>query len=245
VTEALRVAVAEPLSALGLYFERLIGEAGHTVWCGDKSPPDVVLLGLDGPDREWTLSIEAWLASGALVIATSARTEAFTLIEDRDDSTLRLLRPFTPTRLRQAITLAGTLLTDAVTVAANGDDPGRAETLSMSDPLGAPPVQAVSQVDLESLHELPPDALEVEPNVEVGSLQSAVPGPNALKPEATELRPERVISADLIIIDDEMLLSEALEIRIAEAIADSVQGLASLDSRDATIATLRYLIQTA
>lgn len=223
---------------MGLYFERLVADSGSLVWHEGDEPAHVVVLSLDGGDPEWALLVEEWLASGVIVIATAAKTERFLVVEDRDENTQRLLRPFSPTRLREALGTAK-VIRDEATVRAPLIDSSVLALAALAPEVEevVPIALKVEPISAETPVEIPAEA---EPHEELLDSLESLPEGDAATPQ-----PEREISADVLIVDDEAMLSEALEIRIAETVADSVDELAALDSRDARVATLRYLIQTA
>jgi hypothetical protein len=262
---------------MGHYFERIIAGAGCHVWHKGEALPDAVILSLDGAGREWALLREEWLATGVIVVATGAKTDSFLMIDDRDDSTQRLLRPFTPARLREALAAAEEFHRSDVTRRAHAIEEGElaATALPAIEPVDAEPIEAAntpssavvpepvltefdpaddspSSVDTERVSAAP---IALEP---AAILATDAPSPEghpqptlaeefiaALNPDDLELEPEREISADVQVVEDEALMSEALEIRLAETIAVAVPGLARLDSSAARVATLRHLIQNA
>ena len=261
---------------MGHYFERIIAGAGCHVWHKGEALPDAVILSLDGADREWALLREEWLAAGVIVVATGAKADSFLMIEDRDDSTQRLLRPFTPARLREALAAAEEFHRSDVTRRAHAIEEGElaATPLPANEPADAehdaanapssavvpesvltefdPADDSPSSVDAERVSAAP---IALEPAAILTADAPSPEGPPqstlaeefiaALNPDYLELEPEREILADVQVVEDEALMSEALEIRLAETIAVAVPELARLDSRAARVATLRCLIQNA
>lgn len=232
MSESIRVALVEPIPALQPLFERVIAATECELWLkGDEVVPDLVVLGLDSPDPGWAITVERWLAKGVPVIASAIRAESFSLVGEHPASVQALDRPFTPLQLKGALAISA----DLVRASALVEAPTTAEGLmavpaTLSRPAGD---------DQQN------DGLDDE-DFDVTEIQVA-------ELDLVEYEPEQSLSGDVEVVTDidrnletDVALSEEqVEIRVAEAIAEVLDEVAALPTREERVAMLRYLIQTA
>ena len=265
MTPAFRVAVADPLPALAPYFERLVSDAGYDVWRAGDPLPDIVLLNLDPAHTKWALRIEEWLAVPAAVVATASDDAAFTLVDDRALPVAHLRRPFTPPALRDALADAETAVREraaaelaaaeaeaaaieaAVAEAANAELAAAEAAIAEAAAIDAAVAEATEadRLAAESAATAAAHGVATAETLADDGLSQAVHGtdPLSISSDMPTVEP-RAVSADVLALADDVARAEDAEIRLAEAIADAVPEIVSLDTRAERVAVLRHLIQT-